>query len=300
MILTVSLNPAVDRTCRLDGLAPGQVNRLDSVENVAGGKAVNVTKVLRQFRISVKAVGFLGGRSGRMIEETLEEMGVECHFTPVDGETRTNVNLLEPGGRVTELLEPGPAITEKELGMFLKQFTGCVESCKIVVLSGSIPAGVPQDIYAALIQLCNLSGCKAVLDTSGEALARGIQAGPYLVKPNRRELETLAGRKLESLTSLEEAARQLLKQGVKKVVVSLGEEGLFYVDGQKTLRQEAAKVKAVNTVGCGDTVVASLCMSELAEEEAETALKKAAALSAANAATRKNGEIPMETYLELL
>lgn len=301
MVLTVSLNPAVDKTCRLDSnLVPGQVNRLESAESVAGGKAVNVAKVLRQFGVSVAAVGFLGGRTGNMIEEALEKLGIECFFTQVSGETRTSTNLLDKAGGVTEILEPGPVISEKELREFLKQFTGCLETCELVVLSGSLPRGVPEDIYANLVKLCHMAGCPVILDASGEALRQGVQAGPDLVKPNKRELEMLMGKSLTSRGELEQAARELLRYGVKKAVVSLGTEGLLYVDESETVWQEAKKVQTENTVGCGDTVVASLCMSELAGDDILTALSKAAALAGANAATAENGNISMDIYLQLL
>ncbi len=300
MILTVSLNPAVDKTCRLNALVPGRVNRLESAKDVAGGKGVNVAKVLRQFHLPVAAVGFLGGRSGRFLKESLEKRGVECHFTEVEGETRTTINLLEEDGRVTELLEPGPFVSQKALGEFIKQFTGCLEYCQMAVLSGSLPPGAPEEIYAQLIGLCRMAGCKVLLDSSGEALRLGAAAGPDMIKPNRKELEDLAGHPLRGREELEGAARSLLDLGVKQAVVSLGEEGLLYVDGERTLWQEAKKVQAVNTVGCGDTVAASLCMSGLAGEDMETALCKAAALAAANAVTWESGEIPMETYFALL
>ena len=300
MILTVSLYPAVDKTCRLQEMIPGEVNRLTNAESVAGGKAVNVTKVLRQFHMPVAAVGFLGGSGGTLIGEAVEELGAECHFTKIAGETRTSTNVLEENGRVTELLEPGPVITEKELRGFLKQFTGCLENCEIVVLSGSLPEGVPVDIYAKLVELCHMAGCRVVLDSSGEALRLGIQAGPDLVKPNRKELEYLAGRQLKTREEIIDAARELLGLGVGRVVVSLGGEGLLCVDGESARFQAAKQVQTVNTVGCGDTVVASLCMSELAGDDVGTALSKAVALAAANATTKENGRIPMETSLELL
>lgn len=300
MILTVSLNPAVDRNCRLAAMEPGAVNRLDSAESVAGGKAVNVTKVLRQFHMAVAAVGFLGGNGGTLIEESLERMGVECHFTRVGGDTRMNTNIVDGQGRVTELLEPGPVITGEELRLFLKQFSGCLETCELVVLSGSVPEGVPTDIYANLIELCRMAGRKVILDTSGEALRLGVKAAPDLVKPNRRELEYLAGKELKSPEEIESAARDLLRQGVGTVVVTLGSEGLLGVEGEETVFQAAKPVQAVNTVGCGDTVVASLCMSGLTQEDMGTALAKAAAMAAANLTTKENGSIPMETYLAFL
>ena len=300
MILTVSLNPAVDRTCRLGTLQPGTVNRMDCVTSAAGGKAVNVTKVLRQFRMPVAAVGFLGGAGGTLIQDALEQMGVECHFTKIAGATRTTTNVLEENGRVTELLEPGPVIRGAELKQFIKQFTGCLDGSELVVLSGSLPGGVPTDIYASLIKLCHMSGCRVILDSSGEALRQGVLAGPDLVKPNKKELEFLAGRNLDSRDEIVRAARELFNYGVGSVVVSLGSGGLFWVDREKVLFREAKRVQVVSTVGCGDTVVASLCMSLLAQEDVEMALDKAAAMAGANASTYENGDILMDVYLNLL
>lgn len=300
MILTVCLNPAVDKTCTIDSLQAGQVNRLQSANNVAGGKAVNVAKVLRAFALPVAMVGFLGGMGGKLIEEALEQLGVEDYCTRIGGDTRTNVNILGADGKVTELLEPGPEVTGKELLEFQKQFLGCLENCELVVLSGSLPAGVPVDFYGQLIRQCHMAGCKVVLDTSGEALRQGVLAGPDLVKPNQKELEFLAGKKLSGREEIEAEARKLLEYGILKVVVSLGSEGLLSVEREQTLFWEAKKVKAVNTVGCGDTVVASLCMSELSKEDTEISMQKAVALAAANALTAENGKFEMEAYLELL
>lgn len=303
MILTVNLNPAVDKTCETEKVQPGAINRLKSAVSVAGGKGINVTKILRQFHMPVAAVGFLGGAGGKLIEEAMEELGVECHFTKIKGQTRTNVNLLAEDGSVTELLEPGPVIREKELIEFRKQFSGCLEICEMAVLSGSVPEGVPTDIYRQLIEECHANGVKVILDTSGEALREGIQARPDLLKPNLKELESLAGKKIDTRKLFAKEANRICEQ-VGKLVISLGAEGLFYIDrnrgASQEVYQEARKVKAVNTVGCGDTVVASLCMSELSGDDPETALQKAAALAAANASTMENGQINMKTYLELL
>lgn len=300
MILTVTLNPAVDRTCRVECLAPGRVNRMKSVHSVAGGKGINVARVLRSFHMPAAAAGFLGGSGGRFIEKSMEEAGIECHFTKIRGETRTNTNILGEDGAVTELLEPGPPVTEKELAQFRKQFLGCLERCGTVVLSGSAPEGVPEDIYGQLIEECHAAGCRVLLDTSGELLREGAKALPDLVKPNRKELEYLAGRELLNREELLKEARNLVCSGVGRVVVSLGEEGLLYVDREQELYQPAKRVAAVNTVGCGDTVTASFCMSLLAGEVADISLRKASALAAVNAVRGGNGNISMEAYLELL
>ena len=300
MILTVTLNPAVDMTCELGELRPGEVNRLTKSGSVAGGKGINVAKVLRGFHMPVAAAGFLGGNGGKLIENAVEAMGVQCHFTRIKGDTRTNVNILTADGAVTELLEPGPEGSKKELENFRKQFSGCLELCEWVVLSGSVPKGVPMDIYGQLIAECRMAGCRVCLDTSGELLRAGLKAGPDLVKPNKKELEYLAGRELTSQRELVAEAKKLTAGGSVKVVVSLGAEGLLYVDSQQELYQEAVRVRAMNTVGCGDTVVASLCMSQLAEDDPDIMLRKAAALAAANASTWENGRISMKVYLDLL
>lgn len=300
MIVTVTLNPAVDKVCLVDSLLIGDVNRIRESSSVAGGKGINVAKVLRQFHLPVACLGFLGGYSGRLIEDTMTKLGAECHFTDTKGDTRTNTSLLGGDGHVTELLEPGPNITEKELAGFRKEFLYACEQCELMVLSGSIPQGVPDDIYAQLITECNRAGIKTLLDTSGEPLKKGILARPAMIKPNKKELEYLVGKRLSDRASIAKEAKALVAQGIEKVVVSLGEEGLLYVDKVQEIFEPAKKVKTVNTVGCGDSVVASFCMSEISGEEADIAVKKAVALAAANAATKGSAEISLQTYLELL
>lgn len=300
MILTVTLNPAVDKTCNISRLILGEVNRLHTSLAVAGGKGVNVSKVLRTFHLPVMATGFLGGYAGKMIEDALEEMGVECHFVKTEGETRTNTNIIGEDGYVTEVLEPGPVISDKEFNNFFKAFTDCLEICDMAVLSGSLPQGVPVDIYEKLTGICNMLGRKVFLDTSGEALKKGIEAKPYFIKPNHKEMEFLVGKKLSSEEEIIEEAKKLVEGGIKKVVVSLGAKGLIYVDEEQVLIEEAKKVKVKNTVGCGDSVVAAYVMSEEAGDDAKMAMQKALAISAANATTEESANIPIHTYLDLL
>ncbi len=300
MIVTVTLNPAVDKTCRLQELILGQVNRLDSTKSIAGGKGVNVTKILRQFDYPVTAMGFLGGYSGRMIEDSLKQMGAICRFTPISEETRVSTNILAEDGYVTEILEPGPVITKQELNSFLEEYRSCIKECEVVVLSGSIPRGVEADIYKTLIQMAKQQGCKVFLDTSGEALRQGVEAAPNLIKPNQKELEYLVGKRITSREELIEEAGKLLQKGIEKVLISLGAKGLLYVDREGWLLQPACQVDVVNTVACGDTVVASYCMSVCEGKERSKALKCATALSAANATTEVSAQIPVAVYEELL
>lgn len=298
MVLTVTLNPAVDKTCRLNELLLGQVNRLQSVMSVAGGKGVNVTKILRQFEYPVTAMGFIGGYTGQLIQERLTEMGAECHFTYIDQATRVSTNILADNGYVTEVLEPGPVISKDELSRFLSEYKRQLQRVDMVVLSGSIPQGVPEDIYETLTMLAKEAGCKVFLDTSGEALKKAVKAKPYLLKPNKKELEYLVERKLTNTEEIKEQIKKLLDSGVEKVIVSLGSKGFVYGDREGIIVQKPVKVKAVNTVACGDCLVASFCMSEMEDTDRMQAIYKAAALAASNATTSVSAQIPMDLYRE--
>ena len=299
MILTVTLNPAIDKTYTAGELIAGHVNRMRTVMSIAGGKGINVTKVLRQYDYPVCATGFLGGYAGTFIEDYLKGEDVICKFVKVDGETRSNMNILADNGYVTEILEPGPEVNEEKLQYFLIQYEALLAKCELVVLSGSIARGLPDDIYALLIEKAKSRGIRVILDTSGEALRKGIDAKPYMIKPNQKELEYIIGHKLVNREAVKEAAVFIHKKGIENVVVSMGKKGLLSVSGGKAFFAPAAKVTALNTVGCGDSVVAAYAMSFLRNEDDEQALIQAATISAANATTLVSADIPKETAREL-
>ena len=261
MITTVTLNPAIDKTITTSRLLPGQVNRSESVKNIAGGKGINVTKVLRQYGNSVCALGFLGGYTGRFIEEYVKGLGAESAFTEIAGKTRTSTNVLSQDGYVTEILEPGPVITEEEKEQFLQTYRKKIAGSEFVVLSGSAPKGLPTDIYAQLVALADKQQIRSVLDTSGELLVRGVKAKPFLIKPNCKELEYLTGRRLRELSEIKEAALQLVSEGIAHVLVSMGEKGILYAaegrclfaKGQST---EYGRLRGQCGSGCGHGLAA--------------------------------------------
>lgn len=299
MILTVTLNPAVDKTYKTEELFCGRVNRMRSVTNIPGGKGINVARILRQYGVEVTATGFLGGFPGKWIDSRLKEMGICSDFVEVPGETRSSMNVVADNGFVTEILEPGPFVSEEKLDEFLAHFSELVREASMVVLSGSAAPGIPADIYARMIREARAAGKETILDTSGDLLCEGIKAAPAIVKPNRKELEYLIGHKLRNKDDLKEAAGLLLQSGVKLVAVSLGDKGLMLFGEGECLYAKAPKVKTENTVGCGDSVVASLVMSRLAGEDDVTMLRRAAAVSAASAASFESGYVPMELAEEL-
>ena len=300
MILTVTLNPAVDKTYTAGELITGHVNRMRSAMSLAGGKGVNVTKVLRQYEVPVCATGFLGGYAGDFIEDYLKGRQVDCRFIRVDGETRSNMNILADNGYVTEILEPGPEIGEEKLQQFLSQYEALLSDCEIVVLSGSAARGLPDDIYVTLIEKARMKGIKTMLDTSGESLRNALFAKPYLIKPNLKELEYIAGHRLVNREAVMEAALEVHKSGIAHVIVSMGKKGLLSVSsGGYVYFAKAGTVRAVNTVGCGDCVVAAFAMSVLKGDSKEEALRRAAAISAANASTLKSADVPLDVAQEL-
>lgn len=300
MILTVTLNPAVDKTYTSGELITGHVNRMRTVMSIAGGKGINVTRVLRQYGYPVCATGFLGGYAGNFIEDYLRANQVYCRFIHVDGETRSNMNILADNGYVTEILEPGPKINEEQMQQFLTQYEKLLPESELVILSGSLAAGLPEDFYSVLIDKARMRGIKTLLDTSGESLRKGIEAKPYLIKPNQKELEYIIGHKLVNRNDVVEAALSIHASGVAHVIVSMGKKGLLSVDGGKVFFAKAAKIKVLNTVGCGDSVVASYAMSIMSRVRNEEALQRAAAISMANATTLISADIPKETADELL
>ena len=285
MILTVNCNPAVDKTYNTTGLMTGQVNRMRDFVILPGGKGINVTKVLRQFGAEVAAVGFLGGYTGEFIEDALNEMNVRTEFTKIRDVTRTNMNIIGDDGFVTEILEPGPRVAAFERDMFLDRFKELVPKSKCVVLTGSLTEGLEPEFYGKLIKICNEAGVKSFFSASGEALLKGIEQKPYCLKLNRRQLEYIAGVKLSTEAEIIQAAYAYVKTGISKVVVSMKEKGLLEIGKNRVIKAVAPRVKKVNTVGCGDSIVAAMVLGLVQNLTEEDTMQLAAGIAAANATT---------------
>ncbi|MCR4789299.1 MAG: 1-phosphofructokinase family hexose kinase [Lachnospiraceae bacterium] len=303
MIATITLNPAVDKTLNASRVVMGTVNRMDSACNMPGGKGINVAKVLRQYDVEVKTLGFIGGYSGDFIEEAMEKIGAVPKFTRVSEDTRTSVNLITEDGYITEFLEPGPNISDAELKEFFASYEKEIEDCDIVVISGSAPRGVDPSAYVRMIEIANAGGKKVLLDTSGDNLKKGMYSRPYMMKPNLKELESIMGRRIQGLSEVAESAMQIVEWGVPHVLVSMGNKGILYArddNGEsKVIYVPAPSIRAVNSVGSGDCAVAAFALSILEGLDPEKTLKKCVAISAANACSLENGLISKEKAEEL-
>lgn len=271
MIITVTMNPAIDKTVEIGTFEHGGLNRIQNVEYDAGGKGVNVSKTICELGGKTLATGFLGGNSGKIIENVLKDRKIDCDFVWVDGETRTNTKVFEKSGALTELNEPGPMISDGQVEALAQKLEGYANEETLFVLSGSIPKGVSKDIYAIFIRMAHSKGATVLLDADGEVFKNALDAGPDIIKPNCVELEEYAH--IESRASQEELltiAEDLKAKGITTIAVSKGGEGAVFVIGDNIYNCPALSVKAHSTVGAGDAMVASLAYAweeRLSEEE---------------------------------
>jgi 1-phosphofructokinase len=284
MVVTVTLNPAIDKSMVVKRFILGGTNRAEVERVDPGGKGVNVAKALRQLGCPVVATGFLAGSYGRLIAEDLAARQIPADFVQVPGETRVNLKIRDPiAGAETEINEPGFHVDEKYLTKLEQKLDAYAGRCDAVVLSGSLPPGVPTDVYARLIRIAKHGGAKTILDTNGSALRSGLAAHPDLLKPNRVEIEELLGTRVENDSELVEAARQVLGMGIARVVVSLGAEGALVASAREVWRARCPSLAARSSVGAGDAMVAALVYALLRDLPEEESLRLATAAGSATA-----------------
>lgn len=257
MIITVTMNPAIDKTVELDRFNHGGLNRIKKVTVDAGGKGINVSKTIHALGGESVATGFLGGNNGNSILNQLEEIGITTDFVKVDSETRVNTKVIEESGIVTELNECGASISITAIDELLLKLDCYLNEKSLLALSGSIPSGVSKDIYKKLTEYAHDKGAKVFVDADGELFAEALKASPDIIKPNKVELEKYVGYALDSESKIVKAGKQLLKEGVKTVIISLGSEGAYFMDKTHTLYSPGLVVKAHSTVGAGDAMVAA-------------------------------------------
>ena len=283
MIITVTLNPALDKTVEIPDFSLDAVNRITAMRTDPGGKGLNVSKVIAKLGGTSTVVGVLGGTTGRRIADAMDALGIACQFTFVDGETRTNLKVIDPARHTnTDLNEPGLTGDQETLDHMRDALVAAIRPGDIVVLSGSLPKGAPADTYGSWTAACRTAGARVFLDADGEPLAHGLAAKPYLAKPNNHELSRLTGRALETADDLLAAARTLIADGVERVVVSMGGDGALFVSADGAYRAEGLRVPVGSTVGAGDSMVAALAYAaEQGMADADT-VRLAVATSAAN------------------
>ena len=284
MIVTVTLNPAVDRVVLLDELRLGDSNRVYDGEIDPGGKGVNVSRVLRELGGDSLATGFVAGSLGHFIEASLKRNGIPVAFIRVPGQTRQNLAIIETRSRRhTMLNEAGPETDPRYVRRLERLLARRVRAGDWVVLAGSVPPRISPNVYAELTALVHANGGRVCLDTDGLPLVEGIRARPDLIKPNREELERLVGHATVSEADVLKAAAELRDRGIANVVVSMGKQGTIALSAEGAWRAYPPTVETVSAVGSGDSLVAGLVLALSRGDSLDEGLRIGTAAGAATA-----------------
>lgn len=263
-IVTLSLNPAIDQTAQVSRFTAGQVNRVEREQSDAGGKGVNVAAFLAHAGLPVTATGLLGNQNDGPFVELFARKGIADRCVRVPGRTRVNVKIVDPQlDQVTDINFPGLSPRVEDLARLDEIIDRLSEEADWFVLTGSVPDGVPVEIYALLIDRLKQRGRQIVLDASGAPLAAAVGRGPQILKPNIDELGELVGRQLDSQAEVLAAARTLVEQGIGLVAVSMGAEGALFVESGTALLALPPRIEVRSTVGAGDAMVAGILLGTL-------------------------------------
>ncbi len=279
MIYTITLNPALDYNIQFEKFETGALNHAKLSYFLAGGKGINVSKVLKNLGKDSIAMGFVGGFTGEYIKKELVQNGINYDFIDLSENTRVNIKLKD-NSHETEIAGNAPEISKEKQAQLFNELKK-IKSGDIVVLAGSIPKGVPKDFYKKIIN--ELNGVKVILDTRGEAFNEGIKAGPFLVKPNIHELEEYLDKKFESIEDIVAGAKELIEHGAQNVIVSMGGEGSLFLAGEKAYLGNIPKGELKNSVGAGDSMVAGFVSALVEGLDLEKAYKRAIASGSATA-----------------
>ena len=253
MIYTVTLNPSIDYIVRLDKVNVGSVNRMESDDKFAGGKGINVSRVLKRLGIDNTATGFIGGFTGKFITDTLENEAIATKFVQVSEDTRINVKIKADAE--TEINGTGPTVSPEQLAELKEILSGLSEQ-DTVVFAGSSNKNLGNVVYKELISLTRQTGAQVVCDFEGQTLIDSLEFQPLLVKPNNHELGDIFGVKLEKLDEIEKYAREILAKGAQHVIISMAGDGALLVTKDGAYFAKPIKGIVKNSVGAGDSMVA--------------------------------------------
>ncbi|HKL42427.1 MAG TPA: 1-phosphofructokinase [Clostridia bacterium] len=263
MIITVTLNPAVDKTINIDSFKINSVNRVWKSRKDAGGKGINVSKVLMELGENSVATGFLGGETGLAIKHYMEKIKINDKFITVAGETRENLKIVDPENNTfTDINDIGPSINNNNIDLLKKTIHELTVENELIVFSGSIPIGCPEEIYKELIEIAHKNDAYVILDTYGKPFKLALDGKPDLIKPNIEELEAYFNQKLEKIDEIVNIVQnKIIPKGIPSVVVSLGVEGALLINKDYYYKTTGLKVKVESTVGAGDAMVAGIAFS---------------------------------------
>lgn len=300
VILVVNLNVSLDKHYELDAFVPHTVMRVAGVDNTPGGKGLHVAGVLKELGAEVLVTGMIGGRTGEFIERKLREKEILFDFQPISGETRSCLAFTDKTGGQTEVLEPGPVVSEAEYLAFIERYKQLLPAAEIIVCSGSVPQNVPDTVYASLIDIARGYGKKVLLDTSGRLLIEGVKQKPAFIKPNFEELQAFCGTAIDSARDAALQIKSLLATGIGIVAVSLGAQGALVGCDEQIFEIQVPKIKAENAVGSGDAFVGGIAFGLAKNWSLPDTLRLAGACGTANALEKESGFVRAEVVESLL
>jgi len=301
LIATITLNPSLDQHITVDGLVIDGTNRWSRLHRYAGGKGIDVSRAIHEMEGRTIAYGFIGGPVGRAVEILLDEEDVPVSFTPIHRETRTNFIITDSKtGRQTRIDAPGPRISRDEFERFQRKMLRIRPSPDLIVMGGSLPPGIPSDVYYSMITEAKTFGVRAILDSESQWLIEGIKAKPYLIKPNVTEAEGLLGRELPDEDAIIKAALDIVDMGVEIAVISRGREGIIAATDKEVFKAVPPEVKVKSAVGAGDCTIAGLALKLADEESLFSACRLAVALGTAAVLTPGTELARRSDVLELL
>ena len=280
MIYTLTLNPSIDYVIDVENLELGKVNRTSKDFKFPGGKGINVSRILGNQKIDNIALGFLGGFTGKFIEDNLKALGVKTEFIKVKGDSRINVKIKS--NEETEINGAGPMITSEELDSLFNRLDQLVEG-DILVLAGSIPSTLPKDLYLQIQKRVSKKNVKVVVDTSGKALLEAIKNKPFLIKPNNHEIEEIFDVKINSEKELIKYGKDLVSLGAENVIISMAGDGALLITKDGVFKGNAPKGEVKNSVGAGDSLVGGFLAKYVENKDLIASFKNGIASGSASA-----------------
>ncbi|WP_105614287.1 1-phosphofructokinase [Vallitalea okinawensis] len=301
MILTITMNPAIDKIYFVKNFQLGEVHRPVEMIASAGGKGLNVARVIHYLGEKVAASGFLGGGNGDFISQKIKDLSIDNRFVNIEQETRICINVTDSSNQLcTEVLEAGPCISQEEKDLFLKKYEAMIEDVELITISGSLPEGLPASFYYSMITVAHKRNKKVLLDTSGKAFLEGIKAKPFLVKPNMDEIKNVYNQPMNTEEDWCNAIHFLKEEGIEIPVISLGENGCIAGLKDGIYKVDIPPIQVINTVGSGDSFIGGFAVGLVRNLNDCEILRLASATGSANTQFNQTGYVEQEVVNDFL
>jgi len=300
-IITLTVNPAIDKTVSIDNFKVGHDFREQDLSISAGGKGINVSRVLKSLGLDSLASGFIGGHDGQFLVGLLKEEKIKHDFCRIKANTRTSLTVIDPLSKtITRVLERGPEVTKQEISLLEKKISLLEKQAKYLIISGRNVPGCNTNFYGKIIKQAKNKNIFTVLDTSSDSFKLALKAKPDMIKPNLDEAEQFLKRQLNTVEDIKSAAYSFFNLGIKNVAITMGSAGAVLFNGQELILATVPKIIRKNPVGCGDAFIAGFIASFQRSEEFTECIKMASAVAAANALSIAPGMVKKKDLSQIL